>query len=164
MDLKQRVNASNVDKMTTRELYAAWGTTEEKHLNRMFEFIKRQNEKITGKAEIPHEAQVVRVENVAAAEVADTSRTAARRVSGLGGRKVAVVSRAKAGRFAEARMAAKKTALGLEELEMKGLEDDGLVVLRAHKAASTAGCGRYGKKKAAFKKMTKGKKRFGGKK
>ena len=43
MALRNGVNGVNVDAMTTAEVYAAWGTTEEAHLEKMFAIIDREN-------------------------------------------------------------------------------------------------------------------------
>ena len=37
----------NVDAMTTAEVYAAWGTTEDAHLEKMFAIIDRENAKVS---------------------------------------------------------------------------------------------------------------------
>lgn len=46
MALRNGVNGVNVDAMTTAEVYAAWGTTEEAHLEKMFAIIDRENAKV----------------------------------------------------------------------------------------------------------------------
>lgn len=50
------VKTRNVDKMSTRQIYASWGTTEERHLERMLQFIRRQNERVSvsGKGKSKH--------------------------------------------------------------------------------------------------------------
>ena len=48
MALKNGVNGLNVDAMPIADVYAAWGTTEEAHLEKMFAIIDSENAKVKG--------------------------------------------------------------------------------------------------------------------
>lgn len=43
MNLKEKINKLNVDAMTTEELYALWGTTEDEQNAKMDQLVRRMN-------------------------------------------------------------------------------------------------------------------------
>lgn len=43
MNLKEKINKLNVDEMTTEELYALWGTTEQEQNAKMDQLVRRMN-------------------------------------------------------------------------------------------------------------------------
>ena len=100
MALRNGVNGVNVDAMTTAEVYAAWGTTEEAHLEKMFAIIDRENA-------LTHAA----------------SRKQARK-SRFAGVRVAVSPAGRYGRFASKNVQGRKglNVLALKKLKMLGIE------------------------------------------
>ena len=46
MDSKKKYNAKDVDNMTTEEIYAAWGTTEEESVGNMMEMVNKLRQEV----------------------------------------------------------------------------------------------------------------------
>ena len=46
MDSKKKYNAKDVDNMTTEEIYAAWGTTEEESMGNLMEMVNKLRQEV----------------------------------------------------------------------------------------------------------------------
>lgn len=96
MALRNRVNGMNVDAMTTAEVYAAWGTTEEEHLEKMFAIIDKENAKVAA-GETRRQAQKGRFAGVrvAASPAASYGRFASKHIQGRKGLNIQALKKLK---------------------------------------------------------------------
>ncbi len=128
MVLRKGVDTLDVDAMTTDEVYAAWGTTENDHLGRMLSFIDNEKKKARGttrKQAMKRRFAGVRVAasrgRVTAADVEAELRRVLEETGGLKGMKVAeVVKGYKSGKGIKAAKGLKVAKLKAAKFKRKG--------------------------------------------